>query len=74
MIDPDAQGRLLLSFVAERHQRRGRNIAVAKSQLAVWQRLLARIGSELIDIGTQIQDYGRPAYGTAVIDIPLEVK
>ncbi|MCA9865388.1 MAG: hypothetical protein KC410_02725 [Anaerolineales bacterium] len=73
MTDPDAQGWLLLSFIAERHQRQGRKIA-AKSRPAAWRRLLMNIGGELIDIGTRIRDYGQPAYGPAVIDIPLEAK
>lgn len=72
MIDPDAQGRLLLSFLAERHQRGGRKNAATQSRPAVWRRLLASIGGELIDIGTQFKAYGQPTYGTVGLDIPLE--
>lgn len=72
MMDPDAQGRLLLSFLAERHQRQGLKLPATHSRPAAWRRLLASIGGELIDIGTQFKAYGQPTYGTAVIDIPLE--
>ncbi len=74
MIDPDAQGRLLLSFLAERHQRQGRKIATTQSRTTAWQRLLMSIGGELIRIGTQFKAYGQPTHGTAVIDISLEAK
>ncbi len=74
MMDPNAQGRLLLSFLAERHQRQGRRIAAIQSRPAAWRRILASIGGKLIDIGTQFKAYGQPTYGAAIIDIPLEAR
>lgn len=74
MIDPNAQGELLLSFLVERTQQ-GHSAGHATTQTPTYkQRVFASIGSLLIRAGTDIQRRALPEYQGYPVGIVLEVK
>lgn len=74
MIDPNAQGELLLSFLVERTQQ-GHSARHAIKQTPTYkQRVFASIGSLLISAGTNIQRRALPEYHGYPTEIALEAK
>ncbi len=74
MIDPNAQGELLLSFLVERAQQVHAAGHGKKQTPTYKQRAFASIGSFLIRAGTDIQRRALPEYNGYPAGIALEAK
>lgn len=77
MIDPNAQGELILSFVIERRQQLTHSLAVAagiEMRPRAPQRALAFAGDTLINLGTALKRRGHLEYTRPAVATTLETK
>ena len=74
MIDPYAQGLLLLSFVEEHQQKANLERMLFTQKFSTRQRVMTLIGDLLIRTGTFIQQQAHDNLNHRSADIALEVK